>query len=369
MKKINIFISILLITFILFLYILYTPKDYKLNYSHNDYVITESYNTKNNIYNIIIKYKNLNFPVTINSKYNIKRKIVDNIELFENNNEICLTISVQNKEYPVCYENDQLKDFRLLSEDVLNYYQLLIEEYSQNIIKTFKNINIYNFINKKYFIWNYKGYDFISRNQNKTIKLLESDDYNNSSVYRNDKYIIIPDYDEKYYFTKLLIIDVEKLESFTFDLGYEISYSSYYLGEVKNNIYLVDKKNKKQYKINIKNEIIEVTGTEKSPGIIYTNGKFENISLNKLVNKQYSFPKKTTYDYQIIDNNLYLIIEENKILLSNHIIKELIYHDDDEIYYLVNDMLYMYSFKTGEVKLLENSEWNFNYDNKIFIFD
>ncbi len=369
MKKIYVFISFFLIPFIIFIFILFSPRDYETIYNINSYKIKESYSLKNKMYKIVVTYNNLDYPLTFTNKYTKNRKIVENITSLTNDEENCLSIIINKETHPVCYSDGKLADYRMMSNLITDNYKLLIKGFSNNVIKKYNNINVYNYYNKKFFIWNYKGYDYISQNQTKTLNLLSEDDYNNQLVYKNDKYILTPNYDEKYYFTKFLVIDSKKLELFDFELDNEISYSTYYLGEIKNNIYLVDKKNKKQYKININKNTIKTIGTENKKGTIYINKKWEEISLNKLVNEEYKFPVIIKYDYQLINNKLYLIIDDYRILLSKNNVKDIIYINYDEVYYIVEDTLYVYTPKDGEVKLIENNEWNFNYDNKIMIFD
>lgn len=370
MKRIYILISVIIITFISYLFILFLPKDYTLKYKINNFEIIESYILDKKIYQILVSYDNRDYPLIISDKYNKTRKIIKKIDTVNVDNEKCLTIVINDTKYPVCYSGDKLMDFRLLSEKIQDKYKSLSTDYSEKVISTYKQINIYNYYNKKIFVWNYKGYDYLSKKQNKTIDLLKEDNYNNSLAYKNNKYLITPNYDDKYYFKELLVINNEKVELSSFDLKNEIAYSSYYLGEIKDNIYLVDKKNKNQYKINIKKESIKKIGTENKKGQIYTdNDNWEEISLNKLINNEYTFPIITKYNYQIIEDNLYLVIDENNILLSKNKIKDIVYINDNEVYYLVGDCLYAYSPRTGEVKLIENNEWNFNYKNMIFIFD
>ena len=41
--------------------------------------------------------------------------------------------------------------------------------------------------------------------------------------------------------------------------------------------------------------------------------------------------------------------------------------NDKDIFYLKNDTLYHFDDINGEEKLVTHSEWNFNYNNMIFI--
>ncbi len=367
MKKIYILISIFILSFMVFLLILYLPKNYKLTYKINNFQITESYSLEKQLYQFIINDNDKSYPLLLLGKYHRNRKIIQKISEIGSNDENCLIITIANNIHPICYKDDKLVDYRLLSQEIKDQFKD-DTSYSNEIKNEYNNTNIYNYYAKDFYIWNYKGYDFLNENEHKTINLLDEDNYNNNLVFKNNRYLITPNYDEQYYFTKYMIIDHEKTELFELEFNKEIAYNSYYLGEHKNNIYLVDKKNKKEYKINIKKESISEIGNANKKGTIYT-GKWENISLNKLVNNEYTFSEKIIYDYKIINEHLYLDIDNNLILITNNKVKYIVYIDQDEVYYLAKDVLYIYTPKIGEVKLLENSEWNFNYKNTIFIFD
>ncbi len=49
-------------------------------------------------------------------------------------------------------------------------------------------------------------------------------------------------------------------------------------------------------------------------------------------------------------------------------VKEIVYSTEDTVYYLEGDTLYYYNDSDGEVLVISNFEWNFNYKNMIFIF-
>lgn len=371
MKKIYILITVVILIFIYYLYQINLPRSYTLSYKMSDYFIEENYEKEKKIYTIIIDYKKKKYPLTLMDNYDKNRKIVDKIDYVNINDEKCLTVLIQNIKYPICYDKEDLKDFRLLSEDIKEVYQDMTINHSNIITDTYKNINIYNYFDKKIYIWNYKGYDFINKKNNRTFNLISKEDYYNSLTYFNDKYIITPNYDTEYYFDEYFVLDIINNELSSIKLDNDISYSTYYQGEVKKNIYLVDKKNKKQYKLNIKKEDLKTVGTEKKLGVTYnkSKNKWESISLNKLVNKEHKFSNELLYDYQIINNKLYLLIGNYKILISNNKVKAIVHTNNEEVFYIVEDVLYAFSPHAGEVKLIENNEWNFNYTDKIYIYD
>ena len=56
-----------------------------------------------------------------------------------------------------------------------------------------------------------------------------------------------------------------------------------------------------------------------------------------------------------------------KIKVTDQNITSLVYQNNDNVYYLIDDTLYRYNLKYGEVKLMKYGEWNINYKNLIFI--
>lgn len=358
MKKIYILIYILIIPFIFFLYVLYSPKNYTVEYKIEEYKIKETYVKDIEIYKFYINYKNKTYPLLIDIKYNKNRKLISKIDL--NKKSDCLYIEIKDVKYSVCYKNNQLIDYRLLSLESIE---------SEKVISDFNKNKIYNYNNLKYYIWNYKGYDYLSKDKNRSINVIDKDEYENLLSYQFKNYLITPNYDGDYYFTELLVIDNHNLELSSIKLDNEVSYSSRFLGDFKNDIYLLDEKNKMQYKINIKKEEVKVIGTEYKDGVLYINKKPELISLKKIIKNNYKFIKNEKYIYKIINNKLYNMIDDFKILISNKSVKEIVKIDNDQLYYLSKDTLYLYTPEKGEIKLLENIEWNFNYKNKIFIFN
>ena len=68
----------------------------------------------------------------------------------------------------------------------------------------------------------------------------------------------------------------------TWQLNYDISFESYILGTVDNYIYIVDKKNKTEYRLDIKTREMKVVGNDTNGGITYNNSKYEDISMYTL---------------------------------------------------------------------------------------
>ena len=57
------------------------------------------------------------------------------------------------------------------------------------------------------------------------------------------------------------------------------------------------------------------------------------------------------------------------MLVTNKEVKDIVKQDNEYVYYLVDDKLYVYSDEFGEILLLDYFELTFNYSNLIYIFD
>ncbi len=368
MKRLYTLISIILISFICFIYILYKPKDYKVNYTLDGFDIDETYVKKTEKYKVFINYNDKIFPLILDYKFNKNRKIINKIKKYTIENEICLSIYSKEFIYPVCYINDNLVDFRQLSKEMLDNFNNLIKDYNKDILDEYKNIKIYNLLDKEIFIWNYKGFDYLSDNNKDTILIIEKDEYDALVTFKDKKHLILPNYDQEYYYNELYIINSENKNLKKINLDYDISYFSRFLGSYRKDYYILDYKNKREYKINLSKEETDMVGSITKEGIYYDGKSLTRIPIDKLINDNLTFYKPVKFSYKIIDNNLYHTIDNFKILLSYNV-KDIVSIKNDEVYYIKNDKLYRYSNELGEILMLENPEWNFNYKNKIFIFD
>ncbi len=363
MKKIYLLIIIILLTFTSFLIIIFKPRSYTLSYNLGEYLITEKY-IKNEGYYIYVDYKNNKYPLYINQKYTRHRKIIKEIKIQELEKELCLDIMTKNNSNKICSNNDEIISQDLLSDNFKKEFNLEIAK--EKILENYKNMEIYN-QNHNYLIWNYKGFYKVGANI-KTLDLFKKDNYQNPLAYQTENYLIIPDYDSDYYFTKFYIYNYKKDTIKELKHEFEISYDSYYLGNINEELYLVDKKNQNEYKINLKKNYIEKISKD-NVGKYFNGSKLEDISITKLINNELKFTTNNIYNYTLEDNKLYLNIKDFKILVTNKKVKKIVYIINDTVYYLSEDKLYSYKYLENNKLLIKHNEWLFNYNNHIFIFN
>ena len=354
-KKLIGLIGIFTLLFSLFLYLYLKPTSYNKEYKLKEVKIKEAYNKKEKMYSITINVENSEFVYKTNDKYTNKRGLLSDIKIKIEDGIICIKPeSEQLSLYPLC-KND--KDF-------LSYYY----DYKDNdnvVIEEYKDISIYDFNNKNYLLWNYKNFIYLNEEKEKDIFLFHQDIYNLELVVPTEKYLLVADYNQKYTFNKFIKINSTTGKKEEIKTKYDIYFDSYYLGTEENNVYLVDRKNKQQYKINLKKD--KVTKTE---GKILNNNDWEKMPIIKLVNKDYNFIEESDYEYLLVNDYLYLKTFDDKLIKINDFeVNSIVKSDGLNVYYLVKDKLYFFNPYQGNKLLMKYSEWNFNNKNMIFIFD
>jgi len=349
--------TIMVLSLLLFTYIFFKPRDYTLNYEIDGYKITEKYLKKYQTYYFQIADDVYSFNFVKKNKYSIDRKLITKILTDDN----CITPYFKSK------VTNQLCAFN--NED--EYYEEIISHEDEIKIATQNNIEVYNYLNNLYAIWNYQGLDILEKDNNRSLAVFPKDVYNNDLMVLLNNYLVFPNYNDNYEYDELIVINLNNLKRSIIKLENSLSNNSYILGTNKRSIFIVDRKNKIEYEVNPYYKKIRVVGSANKAGKIYYLDDFEEISINKLVNNTLSFTYDSLYHYKVVKNNLYLTYADSEMLTKvsdftdGHIVKI----SNDKIYYLKADTLYFYSPSTGNKILLKNFEWNFNYENKIFILE
>lgn len=367
MKKYIYFVIFTLILFSIYLYVYLRPRNYEINYTINNFNIKESYNTDTKSYYFLISREDLKYDYSYYSSYSPKRKLITKILVNDNDEVNCIYPKIKNKEStPICYLIGSLTDYNLIEDNWLDKYRTNIK----NTKNTYKDIKINNYFNSSYVVWNYRGFYYLKKGINKEIKLFNKDVFIDELTILVDNILFVPDYNEKHFFNKIYLIDMETGKYKTWELNYDISFDSYILGINNKRIYIVDKKNIIEYEIYPKRERINVLGDVDKTGKIF-DSNWKDINLERLVNKNYSFSKDLVYNYEVLNNKLYRTYKDSelKTIISNIENPTIVYTNNENVYYLKDDKLYSYNSKYGEKYLMEYFEWNFNYLNKIFVFN
>ena len=389
-------LTIILLGIVLFI----LKKEHKVTYSlkKDDYnfQIEENFHNKT-LYDFFITTNKKSFAFTLNKNYFKQRKIIKNIDVYHKKDLLCI--------YPIL-KNDYKEDYHCLYKNKpvsISYLSTLNDDYIQKFLKTralklkipypkksskksFSKIEVYqdNILpNYKFLIWNYKGIYLLSPEENKNIKLLTKDKYENTlAAILNNFYIYIDTTKKKY--STINYFDIEKEKNYIFKIkDYELSKRIYFNGIYNNELYITDLDTKKEYKFNPKKKkFTQVNELDKY--LIVKNNKLTSISKAKFLEKKYYFNESTknnkitkifktkeivnyqNYYYFKVDNKIYKALkghEETAILLFElDNIKEWKILEDT-LLIINNDTLYFYNDKIGLVPIVKSKELKYNYKN------
>lgn len=359
MRKIVLFLIVVISIVGVFIYNYSKPRGYEISYELDDFNVTEKYDTEDNYYYFVLNKDDYYFEYPLDIKYMSLRRIVEKIDVTTKDDVICIRPKIKDTRAleTICYTGSMY-----VIEDI--GMDKSVEEPKK--INDYKNIEIYD-KDIDFLIWNNKG--FTNLNEKKDYNFIDKETYDNPLSYIYDKYIVVADYDANRSFNKIYIYNNEtkKVDNFTFD--YDISFDSYFMGDYEEYIYLFDKKNKVQYKINIESK--KITKSNDSDGAFYYDMKKDTMPLNKLSYNVYTFNYNNQYNFKLDNNTLLMNYHNSKInvKVSDKKVSNILYQTYDTVYYLVDEKLYSYKVGESEKLLLVNFEWNFSYLNKIYVFD
>lgn len=391
-------IFILLIVIIVFYYgFKLLIVEHNFSYKINNYKIDEHfYIDGNHYYDLIISKKKENYTYTIKENLHKQKRIIKDIKTYKSNNLICIVPIYKNEINTNIYcdldntqvSNDYLiktknEDFKKIKNKIKKNNIKLPS--SNNTKKKYKKLTIYNkniIEDDTYYIWNYKGIYVLNKDNNKYQKILDYDLYDNIMSCVVDRYYVLFENTNVSGIENIYYYDSIKNKLNVFKLKEKIAKDSYINGVADNLIYVTDRKNKKEYTINIKKKKIQEVDQDQTSYIKYEKGKKKNLSKSDFLikdqyfNNEFIKDKKVTNNEELIysDKNYYYR-EDNKIYRSLNINKSkstLLFELDDikewkvikdEIIVLVDDTIYSYRDDTGLRKILRSNELKYNYKN------
>lgn len=358
-------IILLIIIVLIILLVINNKESYSLEYSYNDFKISENYDKNKKEYYFEIYYNKIKYAFISNSKKTNKTKLINKIEEYKDEDYICLkTYSKYIENNILCSYKDQQIDSHLVSNNLLD--ELIINKNKEESKYEIDNYTIYN--NDNIYIWNYKGFINISSSKYETIKIFNNDIYETKLIGNINNYILIPDYESEINFNKIYLLDTNKNKITIWDLEYDISFDSIILGTHDKSIFILDKSQKKEYELVPHKKKMRIVGTNNNKGVIYNKDSLKNVSLENIITNNLIFTYDNSYNYYLKDNNIYLDYYNynNKIKISNYSINKILAIEKDTVYYLVNTKLYKYNPSIGELLIAEYSDWEYNSLNMIF---
>lgn len=363
MKKLKIFQLTIIILFVIFIFFFFAPANYTKEYEVDDVDITETYDKDNKSYYFTLTYNNITFDYLFASNYKHTRTFIDKIDIIEDEENFCLIPDAHTLEFiPLCIENDTITYYKNVGE---NLKEQIPENYfstSKELNETYEDINIYN-KDYTYFLWNYNGFYFINDKETKKIELFDKELYNVNLIAYTKDYLLIADYQKEYTFDKFYRLDLENGNIKEFNLDRTIYFDSYFPGYEKNKLYIVDNKEEVMYEFNAKNGKLEKIDAQ-----MLNNDKWEKVGIKSLINQNKTFTYQSNYEYTLDNNKLYLKYTNKDIsTLIDEDVTSIIRIKDNQIFYLKTDTLYVFDPLKGSIKLLNYFEWNFNYNNMIYV--
>lgn len=367
-------VALVIIITVILLIVFGSKKDYTRTYEIDSYKIEEVYNEELGAYFFHIRTEDNEYDTAITST-KVGKGLIKDVDLYEDEDleESCILPNGEKLEFtPICIKGRDYVDFSFIEGDTEDFYK---RDKTKKNTNTYKNIEVYRTNNLRFLIWAHKGYlklsDSTLKNSSKVdvdLTFLEKDSYYNNLAYKADNYVITPNYDASHTFSTLYIFNFISGEAEKWDIDYDISFNSYYLGDMDGKIYLFDRKERVEYLIDPRKKRIEVI-SEHEMGQVYL-GEWKSVSTTKLASKDYTFEKRYTHEYSITKDGLIMKHYGSKVktLISDFEATKIIGQDGDRVYYLVDDSLYEYSPKYGETLLLTYSEWSFNNMNSVFVY-
>lgn len=346
--KMRKFLLLLLIAVLLFGLINSLPKNYEYEYKINGFKVTEKYDKESGLYYFTFSKDKMTYEYVLSHKYKNTKGLVNKI-IYKNK---CLSFYSELTDETICKNSE--------GKYTTPYYK---KEITTKKTNEYKNIDIYNLGNYKYYVWNYNEFLSFDSEDVNNIKLFKSDIYSLDLITKYKNYLVIPDYDSNHYYQKFYLINKNNDNVSELELSKKIYFDSYFLGTYKKDLYIYDLDREKEYIVNMKNGKVEKTNYK-----ILVDGEFKETSRIKLNKKNLFFKETTNFSYTLENDKLYYKTPITKILVTNLKVDKLVETIDEDAFFISEDVLYHVNINNGIEKVMAYTEWNFNSQN-VFIFD
>ena len=387
---------------IVFLFIKEHDCTYFLEKNQKKYQIQEHFEVidKEHVYTFEVKdQKKRIYHFQLHENDHKQKQIIQDIESFEVENLTCIyPISLKNKQGEIiCREGD--KEFtstyllKKNDERIKTMIEKLEKKGYQNAswqedesTKEVDKITYYpqNIDAKEaFYFWDYRGIQIIKKDGVISKELFKIDKYeNDQSILVGDTLVVI-DSDQSYDFDKIYFISLFSSNVKEMKLKEKISQDSYFVGSVGHFAYLIDRKNIKQYEINLKKKQIKVIGNKQSNAKYYNGKDWETRNIYDFVKEDLFFQKNSSIKVEKEDENVLSVkgigrvyfIEENAvsyvsdlypndrvILFEANELKE-VQVVGNQIFMVDNDTVYQYDPSSGLKPVFRSRELLFHSKN------
>ena len=145
----------------------------------------------------------------------------------------------QKRDFQVTYEKDgfQITEEYQKKENIYLFTIQKDEKEYQTILMNphfyYEQMNIINTLNHDFFIWNYRGFYEVSDKSQKSLPLFDKDIYDAKLITKTSDYILIPNYNQEYYFNSVYLLNRKTLKYEEWNLKQNIYFDSQVLGVYK----------------------------------------------------------------------------------------------------------------------------------------
>lgn len=395
MKKIVV-VVVLFCIFVLFLLKNNSNKRYKVVTNSLNFEVYDSftYNKKNEADN---HYYEIKFGDIIYNFYvfnSNKKMVIDNIYYGKYADFSCILPSFKGEFLTdiLCNRDGIIYNFSDLNFDLPDVFKNYYVQKGKNYFRDYDGIQ-YNSnakIFSDYFV-SIAGYKYLYLlNKENKFKIFENDTYKRNISMFIDNYYFSADYSQNNYFNKFYLFNVNDGSRTEIGSNFKISFDSYIQGYYDNCIYIFDRNDRKQYKIDVKHKEISIVGDSRKGITVFNGDSFYNVNAGNAYNNEILF-----FSNNISSDNIYKKIEKVGTNLSGYYYFYL-YHDgvysvyracirnkniktylfdvdsikrikyqNDFVFYVDDNKLNYYSLKYGIDTIIVYDEFSFN-DNLLY---
>lgn len=347
MKKLVALVLFIFLLFISYYLMSRRPHNYEVDYVLGGYNVNESYNKAKKIYTFKIGIGDEEYLLNIKNDYMVNKKIITSVTKKDN----CITI-----------DSKLINNYSICKNDGSYYTDFYSNKSNNKKSETFEGIDIYDLNNHTYLLWNYNKLIALTNKNYSKISLFNDDLYNLDLYYQLDNYLIVPNYDEKYSFSSLYMVNAKTFKTNKVYLNIDLYYDSYFVGNYKDDIYLYDHKKETLYRINpFKKTIV------KNKYEYFDDNKWINSNKKDFKNEKVYFNMTKDFYYGIDNKKLIYYTPSYEVNVTNINVDYLVRSDEKEAFFISNGILYYVNIYDNIYKVLGYKEWNYNKGN-IFIF-
>lgn len=398
MKKSGVYLILFFILLLIYeLCFNYLKSDHDIQYilitEENEYKINESFirDSNQNTYYIKVTDKDNSYVFGVDNRFNKRKNIVKAVNEYEKDNVKCINLLLIDDKTSdtICSKDGELYSYYYLKDELkieeIDYY---LESYDKDNTDTifYDNLNVYKAVmDKNEYLLFHLPKDIVNFHDEDatSFRFATYDNYKNTHGYLIGKFYVIPRMTNQPELYDYLIYDVTKNNVENLTLGTTISTNSYYNGDYNGELYITDRTNLRQYKLNPGSKKVELISTVQEKAYVYNYGVEDRVSIYTLVDNNIKFnstsEKYSNIDYdEIFESNSYAYFVKNgsfykvyekypdvKILQFKANEPHNIILRNDVLYYIEYNQLKKFNRK-GISVLMEYDELIDNYEN---VFD